>query len=532
MSADTDTFLHLSRPLGPAPVGAQPTTSPLNVAIQPQALFSILDHSLRRNKDQDRVIGTLLGTRSEDGTSVSIENCYAVPHTETQEQVEVDMDYQKTMLSLHLRANPREVLVGWYATSSELNTFSALIQNFYGQQGDGTFPHPAVHLTVSTDPGQPPESRTYISAPIGVTAERAADSCLFIPVPHEVKYGDAERSGLELISSAKERDDRTIGIVSDVESLERNIEYVLEMLERVRTYVSDVLDEEERPSPALGQFLLNTLSLAPRVEAADIERDFNNHIQDVLMISYLASTIRTQIDLSNRLATAALTTGGTEGQQNGATDGAGKGQQTGQRQRRNTQQTNGSFTAAEYRRIHPAGYVAALKVRQDDATETVITELPAILSYIASLSPERELSGRTPLEVAQVIEWIAWLSGTLHGQGYGAFLRNVRFASAELPGTNEETLAVIKETGRKKVLWCYDRVEARVGEGHAAHERLTIADLPLLPFWIWGRKHLSIEDMAARFPRYTAVIKELLIVPGVKEAVDQEGHTDWVRQLL
>ena len=271
--AETDTFLHLSRPLGAAPVGAQPTTTPLTVTVQPQALFSILDHSIRRNKDQERVIGTLLGTRSEDGTSVSIENCYAVPHTETAEQVEVDMDYQKTMLSLHLRSNPREVLVGWYATSSELNTFSALIQNFYGQQGDGTWPHPAVHLTVSTEPGLGPEARTYISAPIGVTTERAADSCLFIPVPHEIKYGDAERSGLELISGAKEREDRSSGIVTDIESLERSIEYTLEMLERVRTYVSDVLDEEAEPSTALGQFLLNALSLAPRVEAADIEKN-------------------------------------------------------------------------------------------------------------------------------------------------------------------------------------------------------------------------------------------------------------------
>ena len=28
-------------------------------------------------------------------------------------QVEVDMEYHKTMLGLHLKANPREVLVGW-----------------------------------------------------------------------------------------------------------------------------------------------------------------------------------------------------------------------------------------------------------------------------------------------------------------------------------------------------------------------------------------------------------------------------------
>ncbi|KAK4549796.1 hypothetical protein LTR36_005097 [Oleoguttula mirabilis] len=301
-------YLHLARPLAPAPVAtSHASTAPVAVTIQPQALFSILDHASRRPADQERVIGTLLGTRSEDGTEVEIKNCYAVPHTETQEQVEVDMDYQKRMYELHIRAAPKEVLVGWYATSSDLNTFSALIQNFYSQQGEGTWPHPAVHLTVSTIAGQDVSANTYISAPIGVTAERAADSCLFIPVPHEIKYGEAEKSGLELIAGARDRDDRAQLMQTDIETLERAIEQVLEMLERVSNYVSNVLDEEAEPSSALGQFLMNTLSLAPKVDAEDIEKDFNNHIQDVLMVSYLANTIRTQIDLSNRLATAALT---------------------------------------------------------------------------------------------------------------------------------------------------------------------------------------------------------------------------------
>ncbi|CAF9904816.1 MAG: hypothetical protein HETSPECPRED_004795 [Heterodermia speciosa] len=320
--ADTDSFLHLARPLGPAP-GAQSTTAPLNVVILPQAIFSILDHSLRRNAQQERVIGTLLGVRSEDGQEVEIRNCFAVGHTETQEQVEVDMDYQKQMLALHLKANPKEVLVGWYATSAELNTFSALIQNFYGGQGDGTYPYPAVHLTVSTEAGKEIEARTYISAPVGVTMERAADSAAFIPVPYEIRYGEAERSGLEVISGAKDMPDRTANVLTDIETLERGIEEVLAMLDRVSKYVEAVIEEEAPPSSALGQFLLNALALAPKVDPADIERDFNNHIQDVLVVSYLANTIRTQIDLSNRLATAALTLGGGDGfadkQANGTT---------------------------------------------------------------------------------------------------------------------------------------------------------------------------------------------------------------------
>jgi len=116
-----------------------------------------------------------------------------------------------------------------------------------------------------------------------------------------------------MISGAKDREDRTTNIMNDIEGLESAIEQILVMLDRVGTYVDSVLDEDTPPSTALGQYLLNALALAPKVEPADIERDFNNHIQDVLVVSYLANTIRTQMDLSNRLATAALTLGGAEG---------------------------------------------------------------------------------------------------------------------------------------------------------------------------------------------------------------------------
>lgn len=204
---------------------------------------------------------------------MEIRSTFAVGHTETTDQVEVDMEYQKQMLALHLKANPREVLVGWYATSSELNTFSALIQNFYSGQGDGTWPHPAVHLTVSTEPGKDIETRAYISAPVGVTAERAADSAAFIPVPHEIRYGEAEKSGLEAIAAARDSEERSTSLFTDIEALERAIEEVLGMIDRVSRYVESVIDEEAPASTALGQFLLNALALAPKVEPADIERD-------------------------------------------------------------------------------------------------------------------------------------------------------------------------------------------------------------------------------------------------------------------
>lgn len=58
------------------------------VKIHPIVIFGVLDHYLRRQEGQERVIGTLLGTRDEDG-KVEITNSYAVPHTEAGGEVAV-----------------------------------------------------------------------------------------------------------------------------------------------------------------------------------------------------------------------------------------------------------------------------------------------------------------------------------------------------------------------------------------------------------------------------------------------------------
>lgn len=227
------------------------------------------------------------------------------------------------MLALVLKANPRESLLGWYTTSHELNNFSALIQNFFASPDTGTFPHPAIHLTMSTEPGKDIETKCYISAPVAVNAERAAESCLFIQVPHKMLAGDNDRSALEAIASAKDAENRSVPLISDVEGLGKSIEQTIALLDRVGEWVNGVLDEEEEPNNALGQYLMGAMSLAPKVDATQIEHDFNNHIQDVLMVSYLANTIRTQIDLSQRLATATLVPNDKEGESKN--DGDNKG---------------------------------------------------------------------------------------------------------------------------------------------------------------------------------------------------------------
>ena len=65
--------------------------------------------------------------------------------------------------------------------------------------------------------------------------------------------------------------------------------------------------------------------------------------------------------------------------------------------------------SARYLAINPKGRVPALK-----AGDTIITETPAILAYIAQIAPEADLAPKDPLGFAMVQEFNSYLCSTLH----------------------------------------------------------------------------------------------------------------------
>lgn len=81
-------------------------------AVHPVVILSILDHHKRRNEDQYRVIGTLLGVRDTKGRIV-VKNSFPIPHTEKDGAVVLDLDYQKTMTDLLAKVSHKEQVVGW-----------------------------------------------------------------------------------------------------------------------------------------------------------------------------------------------------------------------------------------------------------------------------------------------------------------------------------------------------------------------------------------------------------------------------------
>lgn len=264
-----------------------PSTRPTSLTIHPSALFSILDHYLRRTDAQHRVIGTLLGTRTD--STVDVKSAFAVLHSETDEQVAVDMDYHRAMYDLCARVRPNETIVGWYSTGSDLNTYSALIQNFYSQE---TAPNQAVHvaLDTGTEEGKGAGVKAYISSPVGIFPK--PENCVFVPIPCELRFHEAERSGLDLLLSPNPSSNQT-----DLDVLASSLTDVQNMLNRVLAYVQSVLRGEAVGDKAVGRYLMDVLGTG-------VEEDggWTAGLQDTLMITYLANLVRSQAEVSARLA--------------------------------------------------------------------------------------------------------------------------------------------------------------------------------------------------------------------------------------
>lgn len=120
------------------------------------------------------------------------------------------------------------------------------------------------------------------------------ENCVFVPVPVELRFHDAERSGSKLIMSVSRPSISSLRLVdlllktlsspnststqpvSDLEILEQSIETVVGMLDRVLEYVRAVLVGEKKGGAAVGRYLMDTLGASTH----DLEKGgFNASLQ-------------------------------------------------------------------------------------------------------------------------------------------------------------------------------------------------------------------------------------------------------------
>jgi translation initiation factor 3 subunit F len=276
-------------------------------------VFSILDHYTRRNEDQTRVIGTLLGERKAGGKEIVIKNCFPVPHSETEDTVEVDMEHQEQMVALHKRTNPKQVVVGWYATGGDdsLTYISSVIHDLYVRRGGGKVPpnplycKQPVHLTVDVNcTGARLGVKAYTAQTLRVASKEPV-LARFSPVDVEVHASDAEKIGLDaLINGAPDDEalDAPATLLSDIDSIRETMSNLQGKLKTVSDYVSKVAAGDAPADAKIGRAITDALMSVPSLSSEHFEQIFNANIQDLLMVTYLANLTRTQLALGDRIA--------------------------------------------------------------------------------------------------------------------------------------------------------------------------------------------------------------------------------------
>lgn len=178
--------------------------------VLPLVYFGILDHYARRNTVQQRVIGTLLGNKGANGV-IEVTNYFPVPHNETDEHVAVDMEYHRSMFDLHRQINSKEVIVGWYASGSEITDYSVLIHDFYARETENP-----VHLCLDTEMSDARMAvNAYVTAPMGVPGETVGS--LFTPVKTDTLLFEPERVGLKALSHTMTSKDNSVPLLTDLE---------------------------------------------------------------------------------------------------------------------------------------------------------------------------------------------------------------------------------------------------------------------------------------------------------------------------
>jgi glutathione S-transferase len=165
--------------------------------------------------------------------------------------------------------------------------------------------------------------------------------------------------------------------------------------------------------------------------------------------------------------------------------------------------TKETSSGEDYWKVNGKGYVPALRLNDGQ----VLTEVAAVLQYIADRKPEKQLAPAAgTMERYRLIEWLAFTSSEIHKS----------FSPLFRPDLSDDVKNFARGNLTKRFGW----LEKNLGKGpFLMGERFTVADAYLFTAVGWYR--FTGIDMAP-FPNIAAYLKRILERPAVRAALDHE----------
>ena len=167
----------------------------------------------------------------------------------------------------------------------------------------------------------------------------------------------------------------------------------------------------------------------------------------------------------------------------------------------------------DYLALHPLGKVPVL-VRDNGQ---VLTEVPAILTWIAEAYPDASLGGTDPEERSAINQWLSFLSAEMHASAYGPHFAPQRFHPDE---SEHDT---VRATAHARLPGLYEILEEGLEAGrYPVARRRTVVDpfLYVLTRWV----DMTPVDLGA-YPALEAFREGMEADPKVVRAMERQGMT-------
>ena len=270
--------------------------------MHPIALFSILDHHVRRTARQARVIGTLLGHVDERGTVV-VTNAFPVPHVEEDDSdIKLGVDFNNTMLAMYRKVNSNESIIGWYATAGDqgiIQEGSVYIHQHYAEICEND----AVHVVIDTafESGRL-EVKCFRNTLLAIEDEHVAAQFEEMAVhltssEAESIAVDAMLQGNALLSHLA----KAYSLQNGIQGLARSLSRILAMIQFVGQYVDNVVTNTSKPDNRVGRNIAAIAATIPRVHSSVFRGMFAKNMQDLLMVVYMSNLTRAHVAISEKL---------------------------------------------------------------------------------------------------------------------------------------------------------------------------------------------------------------------------------------
>lgn len=146
----------------------------------------------------------------------------------------------------------------------------------------------------------------------------------------------------------------------------------------------------------------------------------------------------------------------------------------------------------------------------------VTTENIAVMTAISNAAPSKQLMGEYgTLDNVRVLEWLGWLSTSLHAAGFGIYYRPNRFTTSSIPDVHNE----IKQGAEVLIKDCFQKIESKLGGGFAVGDTFTAVDAYLLVFYRWGMRFWDMKE----YPKYTVLMGVVSQREATVKALKEEG---------